>query len=52
MSAQKSFFFTVKIELVTKKLFKLMGAQKSYLSCGLKLELVTTYHLRFIVKLL
>ena len=26
--------------------------QKSYLSCGLKLELITTYHLGFIVKLL
>ena len=35
-----------------KLLLVVMDAQKSYLSCCLKLELITTYHLRFIVKLL
>ena len=35
-----------------KLLLVVTCAQKSYLSCGLKLELIITYHLRFIMKLL
>ena len=38
--------------LSSRLLLAIIGEQKSNFSCEFKLELITTYHLRFVVKML